>query len=175
MIIGISGKMGTGKTTLADHLAKQLDGHRASFADALRLEVGDYFGVPLEAMTNRYAKELTLVPVGYQYKSIRALLQWWGSLRREADKDYWANKLISSIGWDEVVIIDDVRYQNEADAILRAGGSLVRLQPYPGWVSGEGGDHLSETDLDYYEYFDHVFKPEFGSLFHLAFKIKKMY
>lgn len=36
MVIGLSGKSGTGKTVLADHLAEMLNGHRHSFGETSR-------------------------------------------------------------------------------------------------------------------------------------------
>ena len=164
MIIGISGKMGTGKTTLANHLVELCGGRRVSFADALREEVADIFCLPLEAMTLRDCKEHMLVPVGFNPMSLRQLLQWWGALRRVSDDCYWVDITMSMVAKDELVIIDDVRYYNEACAIKAAGGQVIRLDPYPEWRPGIGAEHLSETDLDGGFAFDHRFRPAFGTL-----------
>jgi hypothetical protein len=140
VIIGISGKMGTGQTTLATHLAELGGGRGVSFADALREEVADVFSVPVEALTSRECKDLMRVPVGFQTLSVRELLQWWGALRRQGDPLYWVDKTLSGVDADQkdLTIIDDVRYRNEAAAIIATGGYLIRLHPYQGWVPGIG-------------------------------------
>ena len=62
---------------------------------------------------------------------------------RAQDPDYWVKKTIEEIRelaeienklvnednkfWEVVVIIDDVRYQNEIDTILRMGGDVVHV------------------------------------------------
>ncbi|TLM66024.1 MAG: hypothetical protein FDZ69_07525 [Deltaproteobacteria bacterium] len=171
MIVGISGKMGTGKTVLANHLAELCGGRVVSFADALRSEVADVFSLPLAAMTSRECKEHMLVPVGFNPMSVRQLLQWWGALRRESDQDYWVRQLIESVAGDELVLVDDVRYRNEARVIREEGGMMIRLDPYDGWQRGIGADHLSETDLDDGVAFDWRSAPAFGQLQPLAVQL----
>lgn len=171
MIIGISGKMATGKTVLANHLVELYGGRRASFADALRDEVSDTFCLPPETLTSRECKEHMLVPVGFSTLSIRSLLQWWGMLRREGNPDYWVDKLLGEIRADELVFIDDVRYRNEAEAIRAAGGQVFRIDPYDGWMPGLGANHPSETDLDDGIAFDWRSAPAFGSLQPLAVQL----
>lgn len=168
MIIGISGKMGTGKTTLANYLAEQCGGRVASFADELRDEVACTFDIQRGHMLVRSLKENMLVPVGYQFMTLRQLLQWWGGLRRESDPDYWVCRLLSGVDPGELVLVDDVRYRNEAAAIRAAGGQVIRLDPYDGWQRGVGSDHLSETDLDDGFAFDWRSAPAFGELWPLA-------
>lgn len=174
MIVGISGKMGTGKTTLARHLAALCGGRVVSFADALRAEVADIFCLPVEALTSRECKEHMLVPVGFNPMSTRQLLQWWGALRREADADYWVRQVIGAVAGGELVMIDDVRYRNEAAAIRAAGGVVIRLDPYAEWQPGVGSGHLSETDLDDGFAFDWRSGPEFGQLQPLAVQLVGM-
>ena len=174
MIIGISGKMATGKTTLADILAKTLKGHRISFADALRTEVADTFCIPPGWLTNRHYKDTQQLKLGLRVMTIREILQWWGQIRREGDPNYWVRVALGSVikNGPDTVIFDDVRYQNEAAAIRERGGMLVRLEPYPGWLhSATGASHSSETDLDGYQHFDFVFTPRYGGLEDVAQEI----
>jgi hypothetical protein len=168
MIIGISGKMGTGKTTLAKHLVALMGGRVASFADELRLEVSELFEIPVSSLVSRECKENMTVAIGQRRMTVRELLQWWGALRRETDADYWVDRLVASVGLRELVFVDDVRYYNEAAAIRAAGGQVFRLDPYDGWLCGVGSDHLSETDLDDGFAFDWRSGPAFGALQPLA-------
>lgn len=173
MIIGISGKMGTGKTTLARHLAKMLGCDVMSFADTLRQEVKEHFGVPMGTMTDQEAKASMMIQVGFKSMLLRELLQWWGAERRRVDPDYWVKQLMANADEQSITLVDDVRYHNEAEAIQKAGGHLVRLDPYTGWKTTAGADHISETNLDDYGYFDMRLKPKYGDLYKTAFTIKK--
>lgn len=168
MIVGISGKMGTGKTTLARHLAELCGGRVVSFADALRGEVSELFEIPVNTLKCQVCKANMVVSVGQRRLTIRELLQWWGALRRETDADYWVRKAIRSVGKGELVFVDDVRYFNEACAIRAEMGPLIRLDPYDGWVAGVGSEHQSETDLDEGFAFDWRSVPSYGSLRELA-------
>ena len=165
LIIGLSGKIGTGKTTLADLLCGHLDGVRMSFADALREEVRDCYGVPMELMLTQEGKN-TVVADGH---TVRDLLQMHGVFRREGDPDYWTRKLDDRIDAStaSTVIIDDVRFQNEAQ-LVRALGFLIRVNPFQGWAPGPNAGHVSETALDDFALFDLWICPPFGKLEEIA-------
>jgi len=45
MLIGICGKMGSGKDTIAEHLAREFQGQRMSFARKLKSVVANLFNV----------------------------------------------------------------------------------------------------------------------------------
>lgn len=171
MIIGLSGKMGTGKTTVATYLANMLGGRVESFANELRLEIEREFEIPTGSMRDRETKG-KLVDLGYKTISIRELMQWWGGVRRQGNRDYWVHKLMSQYGVHDTVIVDDVRYVNEADAILHAGGWVIRINAYAGYVPGSGSEHASETDLDNYKRFTGRFEPDYGGLLNVASIIK---
>lgn len=167
-LIGISGKIGTGKTTLAEHLCGELDGVRMSFADALRREVHVSYGVPMELMLTRAGKDTT---VADGRTTVRELLQMHGVFRREDDPDYWVRQLDAKIQDVEnvikTVIVDDVRFANEAAMIYRKG-FLIRLEPFPGWTPGPNAGHISETALDNWSFWDLRIRPPFGELQRLA-------
>ena len=62
----------------------------------------------------------------------------------------------------DLVIIDDVRFKNEADEVKKRGGLLIRLNGYPGGkvVTQRNENHLSEIDLDDYTGFDIIVNTE---------------
>lgn len=169
-ILGISGKIGTGKSTLAELLAAMTPGAiRISYADALREEVAEHFGFDLGFVRSQEFKEREFM-VGLEVRSGRQLLQWWGTnVRRAADPDYWTHKMrhrllhLSAVG-HPLAIIDDVRMPNERDLINRMGGQVIRLEPYDGWQPGPGADHYSETALDGLEGFSWIVRPGYGRL-----------
>jgi hypothetical protein len=61
----------------------------------------------------------------------RALLRAWGDYKRHLEPDYWVkrwNQRVDELEPQvELVLVDDVRYRNEAEAIQSRGGTLVFL------------------------------------------------
>ena len=82
----------------------------------------------------------------------REFLQFFGTeICRKIHEDIWADRLIKDIEIDSslLAIVDDVRFENEVEAIQAAGGKVVRLTR-----SLHSDDHSSETNLDSYDNFD---------------------
>ena len=107
--IGIMGKMGSGKTTLANKII-ELDPRftRISFADKIKEIARELF-----SMRNKD----------------RQLLQDIGSKMREIRSSVWIDYVIGAIikkGYTHVVI-DDVRFEDEIQALKRCGFHLVYL------------------------------------------------
>jgi len=141
--IALTGKMGSGKSTAAQFLQ---DYGFKCFSFAAKLK--------------DLAKEL----FGMEDKD-RKLLQDLGSAMREIQKDVWAIYLVKEI---EVycaigkcrVVVDDLRYLNEAEILRRHGFVLVRLiclddENRIRWLKDKGTlagtDHASETEQDQIE------------------------
>lgn len=133
-IIGLAGRAGSGKTTIAravqHHLrAEGRSCELVSFAAPMRAML-----TPLLAMVgadlsrlNR-DKEFPIPELGNI--SARTLLQTLGTeWGRGLDPSFWVNitmQRTSKMAAD-VVVIDDVRFPNEAAAILARGGQCFRL------------------------------------------------
>lgn len=128
MIIGLTGRAGSGKDYTYEWLANQ--GYRVvrfAWADNLRREIEEVLAdnMNLPALWDKpYPPE------------VRALLQWWGTdLRRKKDPEYWIKKMKGDLapfvegGWreNETAVITDVRFPNEADALRDLGGTIVRV------------------------------------------------
>jgi hypothetical protein len=84
------------------------------------------------------------------HPEIRRLLQVFGT---EVGRDmfgtnFWVDLTLNSVKEDRVVI-SDVRFKNEADAIRSIGGQVWRINR-----NGVGPvtDHASEVDLDLYDF-----------------------
>lgn len=100
----------------------------------------------------------------------RALLQQIGQCLRETiSPTIWIDYLINKIKKEnpKLVVIDDIRYRNEADAFKDAGFAMVRLdvtketqdkriKKLYGDVEDSKINHISETDLDNYDFDFHV-------------------
>jgi len=82
--------------------------------------------------------------------SVRRILQWWGTeYRRAQDPDYWTKAWEAALAElpdrNAHILVDDVRFRNEVDAVQRNGGVLIRVER-PGFNGAN--DHSSENSLD---------------------------
>jgi hypothetical protein len=165
MLIGISGKIGSGKDTLAMMLqeyAKDFEIHieQKRFADKLKLITSVLTDAPiLDCHTQEGKKKL--IPIFNM--TIGQIQQKLGTeaMRNGFDKDVWVKALLS--GYDPLIhnwVISDTRFKNEADIIKNTDGYLIRLEGDPANVretSDRDMNHISETDLDNYERFDVIY------------------
>jgi hypothetical protein len=166
VIIGISGKLGVGKTTLAQYIIAMRKGWQiAAFADLLKREAAEKFDFDVRLAYNPAGKAtLIKLPTG-ESKTVRELLQWYGTdVVRAEDRDYWVRGMTRhlALAQDKIpgIVIDDVRFPNEANCVLTQHGLLVRIEPYPGYIPASA--HSSETALDNYKGFTLTLHPAFG-------------
>ncbi len=118
--IGITGLAGAGKTYAATWFKLRTGGEIWSFAAEIKC-IAETMGWNGEKDTRG-----------------RKLLQDLGSIGREYDRQCWINRMPT----DRPVIIDDLRYINEAAAIRAVGGIIIRII-CPGLTPM---DHSSETE-----------------------------
>jgi hypothetical protein len=162
-IIGFAGKMGVGKTTLAGYLSP----YRVSFADALKEEVAEQFGIPVRWCYDQ--KDVVVALPDGSECVLRKALQEHGAKRRAENTLYWVaevDEALRLLEWSspDIVCIDDVRYINEAEYLKDRGAKLVYVCPYLGWAPGTHSNHPSETELDGYGGFDAILSPRYGHL-----------
>lgn len=108
MKIAIAGKLCSGKSFLAKYLQSKLDCNIYSFG----------YGV------KKYCKEI----FNMEYKD-RKLLQDFAQKMREIDNDVWIKYTIRYINNDknEHILLDDLRFPNEANYLKEAGFTIIRL------------------------------------------------
>lgn len=85
--------------------------------------------------------------------TVRKLMQvFCHNLMRQLNPDVWANRVIKQIKTEQpaVAVITDCRYINEAEAIQKLGGKVIRLTRNHDSVD----QHTSETELDSWTLFD---------------------
>jgi len=148
--------MGSGKTTFADILQRQYGFRIVRFASALKGMAATLFAHlglreadALELITDPELKETPLPELGG--KTPRYVMQTigteWG--RNCMGKDFWVNvamaKAESLMERGFSVVIDDCRFNNEADAIVQRGGDMIRIQR-PGQIVTQL--HASEGELN---------------------------
>lgn len=149
-LIGLIGKKRSGKDTAARFLVQDHGFVRYAFADPLKAAAlhvdpwiyshGDYYRLSevIAARGENRAKELAEVRRVWQDLGV--------AMREHVDPDVWLNATMRKVlAEDRPVVLTDVRFPNEADAIEAAGGLLVRVVR----ASAPTDDaHVSETALD---------------------------
>lgn len=156
MLIGLTGYARSGKDSVADVMVSDLGFGRAAYADALReglLVLDPYLGLDQTGRRLwRLSDEIALV--GWEGskarewgQEIRRLLQRFGT---EAGRDIhgdntWVNALFRCAPQKRNTVITDVRFLNEALAVQKRGGVIVRVvRPGVAMLN----QHASEMELD---------------------------
>lgn len=154
-IIGFTGKKGHGKSTASTKAQSYLESQgihviRINFKDSLvsvmkkgasglLLDIASHYKMTIEELFNEKP------PI------MRRFMQFVGTeMYREMDDAHWINEWARKLDpykrSDVVVIVDDVRFQNEFDTVVREGGVVYRIvatnKPVP------TDQHQSETEMD---------------------------
>ena len=137
MLIGFSGKKGSGKSYFADYLVNNKLFIKLSFASPLKEITKILFNLSDEDVKDPIKKEL----INPKFNaSPRELMQWLGTdiMREEFNKKFnysgsiWIDsvkdKVKTLLEDNKDVVIDDVRFQNEVDMIHSLGGIVINLR-----------------------------------------------
>lgn len=137
MILALTGLAGSGKTTVADYVVRERGFFKVNFKDALVSEMKENLSGVLS--------EIVLIMDKIAYNGVnpwtierlfkekpplmRALMQNYGTeVRRGDDENYWTNRWADKIsGADRHIVVDDCRFLNEADAVHKMDGVIVRI------------------------------------------------
>jgi hypothetical protein len=173
-IIGVLGKKRAGKDTFARRLVEAHGYTRLAFADALRdaalaldpiIRVdSDEYGLLPQDWCAEWARPYMIYRLSHlvsalgwedakAHPEVRRTLQNYGVAIRDLDPDFWVRVVMDQArDIDGPVVITDVRFPNEAEAVERASmrdvadiGRTVRVAR-PGIISDD--THISETALD---------------------------
>ncbi len=107
MKIAITGKMCSGKSTIADVLMEKDDRYQIySFGQKVKDVAKDLFDMK---------------------EKDRTLLTSIGTKMREIDPDVWINYVLKQTKDKTHCIVDDLRYQNEYEALSNAGFKIIQL------------------------------------------------
>jgi hypothetical protein len=169
-IIAVSGKMHSGKSYLTDLLIERGLGHRLAFAQPLKDDIR--------------AMGFSQRDIDAKPPWMRKLMQVYGQAWRAVDPDHWVTRLTQQVHdqhrqeklptlfnmGERVFFVDDVRFENEADAMLNLKDRgidvmLIRLMRV-NYDRGDivGSDDLSEMALDSYPDFDDIYHIQSGDL-----------
>jgi hypothetical protein len=161
MIIGLSGYARSGKDTVAKFLVEEHGFTRLAFADPIRDAIKRLDPlITLNGMVNVRLSS-ALPKLGWERlkddsPEIRPLLQRMGTEvgREMFGENFWVDYTINKAReLNRNVVITDVRFTNEADAIRMWNGQVWRVNR-PG--TEPANDHPSETEMDSYPKFDAV-------------------
>lgn len=123
-VIGISGYSGSGKDYFSDDIIRLFPEYRFKkmyFAAHLKECAAKMLSLPVDMMYSQ---------IGKQYKikwldnmTVREFLQKFGSdaIRNNVHADFWVRELMSRIGEDDNVLIPDMRFPNELEAVEKVG------------------------------------------------------
>lgn len=159
MLIGLTGKAGSGKSTAAQHLVENHGFTRLRFAGPLKAMMKTLFvemGVDLKTAWRAIEGDLKEYhDVGLNMKTTRHAMQTlgteWG--RKCMGEDFWVNVARQRIQSEYVsmppsstprLVFDDVRFENEAAMIREMGGTVIH-------ITGRGGiegSHASEAGVE---------------------------
>lgn len=129
VVIGLAGRKGSGKSAVASLLVKELGAVRSSFGDPLKHMLktlgltdaqlwGDLKEVPDDDLLNGKTPRHAMQTLGTQ----------WG--RHHISPNLWASawKKKAMIDKPTVTVLDDVRFDNEVEAIRSLGGIVLGLE-----------------------------------------------
>lgn len=163
ILIGLSGVAGSGKNFVGDQIMATYENvKQIAFADPLKQVVHHMFNIPLEDCYTETGKNKRTwvtwgdVPSGWNTANhhphvqltVRELLQLVGTdlVRNGMNRAHWINLAKQRIeglrGIVDVVVVTDVRFDNERDTVWQCGGRVLTIA---GRSAGGTPSHPSEA------------------------------
>jgi len=156
LTIGMIGKAGSGKDTVADHLVREYGFDKMALADPLKTAVQTIFAVDDEHMYDRDKREEELED--WPGWTVRKLLQFVGTelFRTHVDQDVWVKNVVLRAKQKRLAVISDVRFPNEVEVpkkmLSEAGHDVLFIKVVREGINGTPSgiaNHASEAhDLD---------------------------
>ena len=194
-IVGVSGKMGSGKNFFSEIFAQNssVPVEMHAFADKVRdvtelvvgykMKLTNEAGSPFYNAIYNYTQDDKNYVLPMWGKTIGECLQLVGTdlFRNNFDKNTWVKALLSTTGKEciengHILVISDVRFPNEADAIIKEGGVVIRLEGDPLKARANSKrdlNHASETSLDDYKGFSKLIHNDVADLDLFKSKVKE--
>lgn len=150
VIVALTGKAGSGKSTAAEGLARDHGFVRVRFADPLKNMLRSLYrdaGLDEAEIERRIEGDLKEVPCEVLCgRTPRQAMQWlgteWG--RNMVAPDFWTRLWTRRAKRHARVVVEDCRFENEAQTVRRARGLIVRVER-PGLAPIAAGGHVSEA------------------------------
>ncbi len=157
MLVGIAGRKRAGKDTAADALVWGLDFERMALADPLKAAAREIFGLSWEqtdgglkeTVDPRWAATPRQILQRLGTEGVRegfgGAMVKAGQWSPEDAAQTWVRALMVRAEGHPRVVVPDVRFANEAEAILSRGGLLLVVHR-PGLLDAD--DHPSEREME---------------------------
>ena len=154
MIIGVSGKSGSGKDAFARELTDNYGFISAALADPLKQATAAMYGFTDAQLYG----DLKNVIDPFWHMTPREAMQDLGKRMRDRDQDHWIKAAFRRMTGPGNYVVTDVRYANEAEAFYYRAAKLVRIERpnNPNALPSELAAHASETELDTWNRWDRV-------------------
>ncbi len=164
MILGLTGRAGSGKDTVYKRLVLKWPNYeipnvkieRASFADKMKQSVANLLDLTLEEIEILKNSEQRCAGSLYNPMTMRRFLQRYGteSHREVFGDNFWVDAAIPpNLNHEgKIIVVTDVRFENEADRIRSLGGFIARVEGPDDSISSGASGHPSEagvSDVDF--------------------------
>lgn len=162
LIIGLHGKAGSGKDAIANAICLANSNYeRFAFADPIRQACNVMFGWSTDKLKDFEFKE-SVDPVFNV--TPREVMQLLGTeFGRSINPDLWVLILTNKIKDLHDVVITDVRFENEAEAIRELGGVIIHVVTTTPEATTSHSSHVSERGIERH-YQDLIFYNEHTGL-----------
>ena len=150
-LVGLVGRIGSGKSTVASYLTEQYGFKLVKFADPLK-DMLRTIGLDEDQIEGHLKEEPCDLLMGQTPRhAMQTLGTQWG--RECIHPQLWTRLWLERVGQHRLVVTDDCRFPNEAATIRENKGKLIRIVPdYPGFidhgVQHESEAHAMEMDVD---------------------------
>lgn len=143
MIVGLAGGKGCGKSSVARIMERKFGYEIMSFATPIK-DMLRAMGLRDAELNDPVLKEIVLDEYG---KSPREIMQLLGTefARNMISEDIWVTAMKRKIAPGMKVVIDDVRFNNEAEFIRDSGGSVLEVKRTK--LDENSDMHISEAGI----------------------------
>ncbi len=154
-LIGLTGRAGSGKDTVADFLCETHGFVQLALADPLRYGLQAMLGLTAEQLHRRDLKE---TPIDWIGKSPRELMQTlgteWG--RELIHPDLWLRRAEQRIAQIKAsppilhiagIVVSDIRFENEANWLREQGGTVWHIKGRKSTTTDASASHRSEQHI----------------------------
>lgn len=145
-IVGLSGKARAGKDTAARIMVEKYGFTQLSFAAPLKDMAASVTGVDRVVFDHPELKEKPLKILGD--RTPRQVLEIFGIAGRDIHPDFWVDKAFKQIGDSGRYVFSDMRFSNEASAVLKHAGWTVRIERDATDNDALQSKHVSNLALD---------------------------
>lgn len=151
MIIGLVGYKGSGKDVMADFLVQNFGFIKISIAEPIKNACRELFQLSDDHFHDRMLKEKK---IPFWNLSPREIMQKVGTdlFRHHFDDQFWVKILDQRIeslkNKVSHIVISDIRFQNEADAVHKHGGIIVRIDRFSHVNDYHESEKLDIQDID---------------------------